>query len=72
MNVLAELERLTEPPFRASEVRRLSPEEIGELAASGQITSLDQIPMEHMAPRQVVPLRCGRGMYYYQGYSRRG
>jgi len=68
MNLMAELDRRTEPPFAASKVKMLTPEEIAEISKAGRITPPDLIPQAHLCRREVVPTRWGRGTYYgYRG-----
>lgn len=51
MNVMAELDRLTAPACSAGEVRVLSPAEIAEAEARGEVTPLEQIPAQRYQPK---------------------
>ena len=64
MNVISELERLTEPPFKASPIRVLSRAEIEQLMVEGGITPLGRIPGRHMQHRVVVPVSWDRGLVW--------
>jgi len=68
VNLIDELDKVTQPPFKKSDPRRLSSEEIEQLQAAGQITHVSSIPEYHMCSREVAPIRWGRGRYYgYRG-----
>jgi hypothetical protein len=63
MDLYRELSRITEPPPAASKVRSLTPDEIKQLMATGQITPVEQIPELHTRPRIHFPRDWGRGTY---------
>lgn len=65
MDLMAELEKLTEPMPKATAVRRLGADEITKLEDSGQITHVSKVPNSHICGREVVPTRWGRGTYGY-------
>jgi hypothetical protein len=54
MNLMRELDRLTEPQG-ASRVRTLSADEVANLERTGRITPLEQIPKSHAMTRSSVP-----------------
>jgi len=55
MDLYAELDKLTAPLPKASNVRTLSREEIAELQASGSITPPEEIPYRHFMGRISLP-----------------
>jgi len=64
MDIEKEFDRITAPAGGASKVRRLTRDEIEELAQSGKVTPVEQIPQYHCCGREVFPLRWGRGIYF--------
>lgn len=55
MNLYDELDKITAPLPKASNVRTLSREEIADLQANGGITPLEEIPYRHMMGRISLP-----------------
>lgn len=66
MNLYAELDKITAPAPKASNVRTLSRDEIAELQASGSITPLEEIPYRHLMGRVSLP-----GPRNYTTYDRK-
>jgi hypothetical protein len=64
MDLLDELDRLTEPQFVKATARTLSREEIEQLQAEGKITPPALIPARHMRSRVCVPDRSSNNSDY--------
>jgi hypothetical protein len=66
MNLELELDEATAPLTKASDVKRLSPEEIEQLANSGRITPIHVIPKRRPWGPEFEPCMWGLGRGRYE------